>query len=137
MANKADIVLNDGLATPVARTFTPLQSLNDFESWSDKESGISIGQPVITLSIRRPSKNLHSNKVRVQIALPTLEVTSANTQTGYQPVPKVAFNHLVVVEFICPDRGTLAERTDLLTFMSGALFESAVRSAVLNAEMPY
>lgn len=137
MAAKSTITINDGQATPVVRNFTALQSLNDFESWSDKTSGITIGQPSLTLSIRRPSKNLRSNKIRLQIATPTLEVTAPSTTTGYQPAPKVAYTTLATVDIICPDRNTLAERKDILAFVKNALSNAHVVSAVENAEMPY
>lgn len=137
MTAKANLALFDGQATPVSRTFTPMRSESDMESWSDKSSGIHIGQPVVSLSIRRPQKNAPSNRVRVMITMPTLEVSSPSTGTGYQPAPKVAYQHLATVDLVCPDRGNLAERKDILSFVRYALLSGVVSDAVLNAEMPY
>lgn len=136
MGAKASIVLADGQSSPANHTFSNLRSQGDMQSWSDKSGGIAIGQPSIEVSIRRPQRNAPSNRVRVSVTLPTLEVTSPATGSGYQPVPKVAYAHLATIDIVSPDRGVLAERKNILAFAKNVLADAQVVAAVHDAEMP-
>lgn len=76
-------------------------------------SGVAIGYPALTMSIRPPTKASRVSKVTVKLVLPTLEVTSPSTMTGIQPAPTKAYDCMAVLEFMLPERSTLAERTVL------------------------
>jgi hypothetical protein len=120
-------------------------------SWVDRSGGIAIGFPRLTLQVRPPIKASRVHKVSARLTLPTLEQTSASTMTGIQPAPTLAYNCMGVMEFMLPERSTLAERTKLFSQMQSLLLQlinatdadptvstgSPIEAAVLNFEQPY
>lgn len=77
--------------------------------------GVAIGYPALTMSIRPPTKASRISKVTVKLVLPTLEVTAPSTMTGIQPAPTKAYDCMCVMEFMLPERSTLAERQSLFS----------------------
>lgn len=80
-------------------------------TWVDRSSGIAIGFPTFTLSVRPPSKTSRLTRVMGKFVQPVLEATSGITGTGFQPAPTIAYNLVWNSEFLLPERSTLAERT--------------------------
>ena len=119
--------------------------------WCDRSGGIAIGYPRFSLSVRPPTKVSRVYKVTAKLVLPTLEQTSASTSTGIQPAPTKAYDCTCMMEFLLPERSTLAERNALLSHVrslfittitaSDALPSDATGSplitAVANFEPPY
>jgi hypothetical protein len=83
--------------------------------WCDRSGGIAIGYPRFSLSVRPPTKVARVYKVTAKLVLPTLEQTSASTSTGIQPAPTKAYDCTCLMEFLLPERSTLAERNALLS----------------------
>lgn len=83
--------------------------------WVDRSGGIALGYPQLTMSVRPPSKASRIYKVTAKVVLPTLEQTSASTSTGIQPAPTKAYDCSAVMEFMLPERSTLAERQALFS----------------------
>ena len=77
--------------------------------------GVAIGYPALTMSIRPPTKASRVSKVTVKLVLPTLEQTSPSTMTGIQPAPTKAYDCTCIMEFMLPERSTLAERQSLFS----------------------
>jgi hypothetical protein len=77
--------------------------------------GVAIGYPALTMSVRPPTKASRISKVTVKLVLPTLEQTSPSTMTGIQPAPTKAYDCSCVMEFMLPERSTLAERQALFS----------------------
>jgi hypothetical protein len=63
-----------------------------------------------------------------------MESTSASTGTGIAPAPTVAYVHQSTHEFILPERGSLADRKDILAFAANALANATVTTAVQTLE---
>jgi hypothetical protein len=119
--------------------------------WVDKSSGISIGYPSLTLSVRPPSKTSRLTRVVAKWSQPILEATSGITGTGFQPAPTVAYTLVANLEFLLPERSTLAERTAFLSVLISLLSRKVNASddapstvtgtpiidAVLSYEPPY
>jgi len=100
----------------VDKTFDPEGfSAPGVARWVDRSGGIALGFPAFTLSIRPPTKASRVYKVTAKLSLPTLEQTSASTSTGIQPQPTKAYDCTCVMEFLLPERSTLAERNALLS----------------------
>jgi hypothetical protein len=87
-------------------------------AWVDRSGGIAIGYPRLTLFVRPPTKASRVYKVSAKFVLPTLEATSPSTMTGIQPAPTKAYDHTCVMEFMLPERGTLAERSKLFSVVA-------------------
>jgi hypothetical protein len=139
MAAIAPVVLANGAASPVNKTFDPVNIINDVANFADRSSGISLGYPSISLSVRPPvsGAKTRNNKVTFKVITPILEVTSPSTATGIQPAPTKAYDLVFDGSFILPERCSLAERKDILAFAKNALGHAMLQNAVWNLEPVY
>lgn len=142
----ASITINDGQATPVAHTFNPSgPDKNGVNYFYDRSGGIAIGFPSITLDLKEPpvaapgmaSKASRVYRATAKVVMPVLEVTSASTGTGIQPAPTKAYDLVAKMEFILPERATLANRKDILAYAKNILTNSNVTSLVQDLEGIY
>jgi len=126
MAQLAAVTLGDSAA--VVHTFSPVKiDAMGIAAWADRSGGIPLGFPLVTMSVRDPSKNGAQNeKVTIKVVVPVLEVTSASTASGIQPAPTLSYNLIANIELVLPTRSTLTQRKDLLAyvknFMANATF---------------
>jgi hypothetical protein len=135
MAAQGNLVLANGEASPVNKTFTPNGVIkapdgSQLASYEDKTGGIAIGFPAISVSVRRSSVKTDVDK---RITLPTLEVISGS-DGGYTPSPKIAYSHFAREQFVLPARGTTAERKNLLAFSKNLNADAVMTNAVWNLE---
>jgi len=138
MSAIASLTLNDGASTPVTHTFAPVKiDPAGIAKWADRSGGIALGYPVITMSLREPSKTSRNYKLMAKVVVPTLEVTSPSTSTGIQPAPTKAYDCLATVEMVFPERTTLAERKNLSAFVKNLLSNAVTTAAVENFEAVY
>jgi len=135
MAQLTAISLADGQATPVNHTFSPIgvdqQGIARLE---DRSTGIALGFPTISMSVRRPTKALPAYKVVGKAVLPVLEVTSPSTSSGIQPAPTKAFDLPFNFDFVLPSRATLAQRADILAFAKNFVAHAVVAAAVKDLD---
>ena len=137
MSAIADLVLNNGAATPVAKTFKPDPDIaSSLPRWVDRSGGIALGYPAITLSMRRPTKAARSYKVVAKVELPVLEVASVGID-GFIPPPTKSYSLLCNMEFVLPERCSLAERKDILAFAANLLASTPAGSAIKDFEPVY
>lgn len=132
MAQIANLVLNDGAATPVAHTFTPNGVKNAIAKWQDRSSGIPVGYPTVTFSLREPTKASKATKIIAKVVVPALEVTSPSTSTGIQPAPTKAYECLCNIELVLPERSTQQDRRNLLAYVKNYLASTAMTDAVVD-----
>ncbi len=139
MAQIANIVINDGKATPVAHTFAPVTSSdpNGVAVWTDRASGVAVGFPVVTLKLRAPVKGSRVYKLTSKVKLPVLNVTSPSTGSGIQPLPSVAYNIEANIEFVMPEASLLADRKDFFAYVKNYLANAVWTQAVENLEEVY
>jgi len=140
MSAQADIVINDDAATPVAHTFSKRGATMDLAVYKDLSSGMDIGIPVITQSLKKTGKgDTAVNKVDVRIFVPVLE-TISGSDGGYTPSPKVAYQLANKMEFWSPVRSSLQNRKDLFAYAKNLLAISSgsnsVYQAVVNFDIP-
>jgi hypothetical protein len=145
MATLASITLNDGQATPVAHTFTPLGPVGPDGTaiLLDKSGGIAIGYNKLQFSLRAPINKVGAGqasganrvyRARFKIDVPTMESTSAATGTGIPPAPTVAYVHAFDGTFTLPERGTAAERKNLRAYVRNFLADAVAQALVENQE---
>lgn len=138
MATIAALTLNDGQATPVSHTFSPVRvDAAGVAKWTDRSSGISLGFPVITLGLREPTKGSRNFKVTSKIVVPILEQTSASTASGIQPAPTLSYALQADLTVILPERSTLANRKDLEAYLKNFIASAVMSTALLNFENAY
>lgn len=131
MPSFADIILNDGQATPVAHTFKV--KLNDLKQsvWEDRVGGIPVGYAVITV---KTEDSASVRKVRIWVTIPTLEAISGVNASGYTPAQKKAYDHRSYQEFFLPQRGTAAERKNLVAFHTNLLLNTGLLAVIRDGE---
>lgn len=139
MSAIANVVINDGQATPVAHTFAPVTiDAQGVAKWADRSNGISVGFPTLSYSLKSPSGNSKSYKLTAKATLPVLDVTSPSTSTGIQPAPTVGYTLIANMEFVLPERSSLQDRKNLLAYARNFLANAAVITAgVENYETVY
>lgn len=132
-----NIVINDGKATPVAHTFSPVAQTGLLSSFADRSGGISVGYPTITISTAQPSKTSRLYKARLKVVFPILETLSNSTMSGITPAPTKAYDVSADITFMMPERSTLADRKDILALAKNLLSNALVAAIVENNETLY
>lgn len=135
----AALTLANGETTPVNKTFDPVTIKNDVAQWADRSTGIAIGFPVVTFSMRAPTnaKGARNYRMVAKVVVPVLEQTSPSTATGIQPAPTKAFDLIANVEMVLPERSTAAQRKDIAAFARNFLGSTVVSAAIANFENVY
>lgn len=141
MSAIANIVINDGLGTPVAHTFAPAKASNDYALLEDRASGLFIGYNKLTMTLTRPkgpaqvaNRNL---KLSIKIETPKMETVSNNTIAGIAPAPTVSYRPVVELVATLPERCALQDRKDLQAYVKNVLANAFVTNAFENYELPY
>lgn len=124
----ANITIKNGAATPVDVVFTAIGVRNGVASWKDKSTGIPAGFSEITYSLREPSKAFPAYKMSTKISVPKLEVSPAFL------VPTKAYESLLKIEAVLPDRCTAADRADLYAYGVNLLANALLRDGIKNTE---
>jgi hypothetical protein len=134
MAAITALTLPNGEASPVTKTFTPMDCTSALATWTDRSSGISIGMPTITQSL---TVGGDVNKVIAKVVLPILEAVAGDDENGFTPAPKVAYTLTAKLEMVLPARSTLAQRKDLTAFIYNLVKEGPFETAVYDYERPF
>jgi len=142
MASRANLVINDGQAAPVAHTFNPNSGDGNVAgvsiiSYEDRSGGIQVGFPIVEIHTRRASKTMKNQKVSIIVKNPVMEVVSNSTVSGIEPAPTVAYDCVFRGEFILPERSSLASRKDILAYTKNLLAHAALSSAIHDLESPW
>lgn len=136
MSDVSDISLDDGLDTPVSHTFEPTRVKEDVVFYHDKDSGVILGYPSVSLGNRLPAKANGNYKATVKVRIPVLE-TAATAASGFTPGPTLAYSLTFNGEFIIPERATSAERADLMAYAKNLLAHLTVSDLVESMDLPY
>lgn len=138
MAAQANVVLTDGASTPVNRTFASrgvtYANNGPLALWQYVSDGIYAGYNRLTSHFRAPTASSDLNVVTLRLVVPTLEQSSPSTSTGYQPAPKIAYEHTAELKFWLPTRGTTQERKDTLYMMRDLIDEAIVLAMVQDLD---
>lgn len=143
MASAANIVINDGAATPVAHTLTPIGKDEKGVLWFEQTTPA----PVNPLGAKRigyrqtrvldAQKQLTGrSKLILTLSSPTLE-TMGNNSAGITPPPTVAYVEEVRIEMTLPERSTMQERKDARVLAMNLLANAQVVSANDSLQVIY
>lgn len=125
----AALVINDGAATPVARTFNPVTTDGSLSKWADRSPTIAAGFRTITEEVLEPAGNRTVYKITMGFYFPVVA-----TVNGVDTV--VRFNSAQVIFNMAPD-STTQERDDTMSFVKNFLANSTVVTSVENVEPFY
>lgn len=144
MGQAANIVINDGLATPVAHTFAYVPYDGNIAGYEDRVSGIPIGYNRVTISFRRPKANTSAASVAsrnyraiIKIDTPKLENVTNSTVSGVAPAPTLSYRPMCTLEWVLPERSQLQDRKDILAFVKNLLANAQITNLIHDFDPPY
>lgn len=118
MATFANIVINDGQATPVAHTFATKTNDQRTATYEDRSGGIAVGYGRIAI---RTSDSDVVRRVNLNITIPTLEAVSGANPSGFTPPATVAYSNGFKGEFLLSQRATAQEKKNIYAYAKNAL----------------
>lgn len=136
MPQAANVVINDGAATPVAHTFTPIGKDANGVMWFEQVTpapASPLGAKRIgykqTRVLDTTKQATGASEISWSITVPTLEVLG-NTSAGITPPPTLAYKEVARGTFSLAERSTVQERKDTrvlsVNLMAHAMFVAAV-----------
>lgn len=125
----AAMTINDGLATPVAHTFSPQTTSGSKAQWADRSPSIPAGYRTISHELADPNGTRTVHKVTLGFMIPVVA-----TVDGSDTV--VRYNSAQVTLNVNP-QSTLQERKDLLAYVANTLGNANVKTSVENLEPFY
>lgn len=124
MPSFTPLSLNDGQATPVAHTFSPVSLVGGLGAWYDRTTGVIASQPYVTAKTTRA--NGASGLTRQGY---TVNVPLYDDATG-----KVIGTAAATVEYRIPANATLQQRKDVFAYVSDLTASDMVEAMVTNVE---
>jgi len=125
----APIVINDGAATPVAHTFTPVTTNGSDAVSSNRAATILSGAEQLTTSVRAPQSPTASWKIEIGLVLPTVA-----TVDGLDQVVRSSKSSLVI-NFA--QSSTAAERKNMRVLLMNALANADLIKVIETPEPQY
>nr|URG16522.1 MAG: coat protein [Leviviridae sp.] len=137
MAAVANIVINDGAATPVAHTFAPSRQSGDLFEWNDRAAGVAAGFNKISVLTRYGTSSNAGQRVTLKVIAPTLAVTAPTSGSGVQPNPVAAYTALATIEFLIPNASDAAARANIHAFVKNLVATTFVENMIKNLDAPF
>lgn len=125
----ASLTINDGSATPVAKTFAPVRVAPELSVFSEKTSGVSAGFTNLTVKSSPSSNTRATDRVDIELDYPVLSTVNG--------VSTVAYTLRFKSYFVIPKTATAAERANLAAYAANALANSVVRAPVKDLDPLY
>lgn len=141
MSQQAAIVINDGLATPVAHTFAPagVIALPDGKTkatWVDRSVTQVVGRYTIH-EWHSPANVNGIEKFRYVITRPTMQTLSNGSVSGIEPVPGKLLDTIFDGEFRVSVNAGLDETNDIVAFVKNLFALTYIKDAVNNRDAAY
>lgn len=121
--------INNGAATPVAKSFAPERVGPELSSFTERSAAVSAGFPRLSVGFSPASSKRATNRVDIKLDLPVLATVNG--------VSTVAYVGRFVGYFVVPDVMTAAERADLRAFTANALNHAQIVSVVKDLDPLY
>jgi len=123
------LTINNGAATPVAKSFAPERVASDLSVFSERSAAVSAGFARLNVGFSSASASRPTNRVDLELALPTLQTING--------VSSVAYTGRFKGYFVLPDTMTAAERADLHAYVANALDITLVKAVVKDLDPMY
>jgi hypothetical protein len=125
----APLSINNGAATPVAKSFAPERVAPDNSVFTERSAAVSVGFYKLGIVFSAASAKRPTNRVDMSLDLPVL-----NTVNG---ISTVAYVGRFKGYFVIPDTMTALERADLHAFVANALDNAMVKAVVKDLDPMY
>lgn len=132
MPQNTSITVNDGATTPVAHVYMPTRiDSNNVATFQERTSGVPIGYPTLTWSLRAATASSPTYKLIGKITQPKVVTT---TDTSGKSVVSVDYVNLGSIELVTSQKATAQERKDLRVLMSNLLMNANIVVSADNLE---
>lgn len=137
----SSITVNDGAATPVATTFTPLMIDSNSVAWFEQTTPTPANKLIarrLSVSLKRAANGRQLDgraTVILRLYQPTGETLSPNS-SGITPPPTKAYENVLTVEMLLPERGTVQERDDLRSLSMNLLNNTQMITVIEQLMLP-
>ncbi len=121
--------INNGAATPVAKSFAPERVAPDLSTFTERSAGVSAGYSRLSIGYSPASGKRTTNRIDIKLDLPVLQTVN-NVST-------VAYTGRFQGYFVIPDTMTALERADLRAFVANALDNALVMGVVKDLDPLY
>jgi hypothetical protein len=125
----AQLVINDGQATPAAHTFAVVGTTGTKAIWADKASGIPTGYLKITNEVREAKSTNGAHSVIFGFEFPTLATVNGVSTRVRVSSAQVRLNFA--------QDSTDQERKDAVAYVANTLGNATVKAATYNIEPHY
>jgi len=123
------ISINNGAATPVAKSFAPERVAPELSTFTERSSAVSAGFPRLSIAFSPATGKRSTNRIDLKLDLPVLQTIGS--------VSTVAYVGRFQGYFVVPDTMTAAERADLRAYVANALNNALVTSVVKDLDPLY
>lgn len=123
------LAINNGAATPVAKSFSPEKVTPDAATFTERTALSSAGFLRLTAGLSPANGGRKTNRVNIEFSMPVLASVNG--------VNSVAYTGLFKGYFVIPDQMTSAERADLAAFVANALDNAQIRAIVKDLDPLY
>jgi hypothetical protein len=123
------ITINDGAATPVAKTFSPERVAPDLTTFTERSSGVAAGFIRLGVGFSPASTKRSTNRVSINMDYPVLSTVNG--------VSTVAYIGRFQGTFVVPDVMTAAERANMAAFVTNALANTQIRGVIKDLDPLY
>lgn len=123
------LTINNGAATPVAKTFSPERVAPELSTFVEKTATSSAGYTRLGVAFSPASSKRATNRVDLSLDFPVLATVNG--------VSSVAYTGRFKGYFIVPDVMTAAERADFAAFVANALDNTQVRAVIKDLDPLY
>lgn len=141
----ANVVVNDGLATPVAHTFVPLGPDSQGVWWyEDQSPTTTVAFKRLSMSLVRPpiakpqdNPNQRFNRITVKFYDPVADNVTNSTVSGVLPAPSLAYVSTGEIVIRVPERSTLQNRKDMRAYLANIFANANLIDMVDNLRNTY
>jgi len=136
MSAQAAVILTDGAATPVNRSFAP-DGVDEKRVawWRYVADGTVAGFNWLSQFVRDPVPQSDEYRVHYKLEIPILEtVSSTGTSAGYTASPRVAYTLVADLDLRLPSRSSTLDRTNLQKMLLDLVNEGVFTDSVINLE---
>lgn len=123
------LTINDGAATPVAKSFAPLRIAPELSIFTERSAVIPAGYPKLSVALDAASSKRATNRVDISLSLPVVQTVNG--------LPTVTKTGLFKGYFVVPDTFEAADRANLHAYVANALQNAQLKAVIKDLDPLY
>lgn len=123
------LAINNGAATPVAKSFAPERVSPELSTFVERTSPMTAGYLRLSVAYSPASSKRSTNRIDVKFDYPVMQTVNG--------VSAVAYVGRFVGYFVVPDVMTAAERADLAAFVANSFDNTQIRALLKDMDPLY